>query len=81
MLYPNMLKHLLKFYLIIRDIAILSELCMEFGKNTVFILCVNLLIILLLSKQKNITLCDEPSFFFVKLFVSEFIFERTLKFL
>jgi len=37
---------------------------MEFKKKTVFILSVNLLIILLFFGIKNITLCDEPSFFF-----------------
>ena len=52
-----------KFYLIIRDIAIVSELCMEFVKKTVFIFCVNLFIILLFFEIKIITLCDEPSFF------------------
>ena len=38
---------------------------MEFGKKNVFILFVNLFIILLFFEIKNITLYDEPSFFFV----------------
>ena len=54
-----------KFCLIIKDKAIVSELCMEFGKKNVFILFVNLFIILLFFEIKNITLYDEPSFFFV----------------
>ena len=53
-----------KLYLIIRNIAIVSELCMEFGKKTDFILCVNLFIILLFFEIKKITLCDEPSVFY-----------------
>jgi hypothetical protein len=40
---------------------------MEFGKKKFFILCVNLFIMLLFFEIKIITLCDEPSFFFVKL--------------
>ena len=50
--YPN-IKIFEKFYLIIRDIAIQSELSMEFGKKTVFILCVNLFIMLLFFEIKK----------------------------
>ena len=38
------------FYLIIRDIAILSEICMEFGNQIFIIMCVNLFIMLLFLK-------------------------------
>ncbi len=58
-----------KFCLIIRNKAILSELCMEFEKKTVFILCVNSFITLFFFEIKNIALCDEPSLFFIKFFV------------
>ncbi len=51
-----------KNYLII--IHIVSKLCMEFGKKKCFFLCINLFNILLFFEIKNITLCDEPSFFF-----------------
>ena len=70
--YHPLSKYVKIFYLIIRDIAIVSELCMEFGKRTFilfFYFVCKFIYQATFFEIKTITLCDEPSFFFVNFFV------------
>ena len=62
-----------KNYLIIRDIAIVSELRMEFGKKTVFILC-KFINHTTFFEIKNVTLYDEPSFFLLNFLCKNLFF-------